>query len=126
MPIKSKLFIQTLQKSQDRDKISFAFEFNNKSPKKVFGANLPPPNTIKLDLPPNTFRVKSGFITTGFKQRKCFYESLRLSVDSPVCPIPKLSTFVCGFVNIYLIRLLHIILQQYLHLISWYLYYIVI
>ena len=43
MAIKSKVFIQTLQKSQDRHKISFAFEFNNKNTKKVFGANLPPP-----------------------------------------------------------------------------------
>ena len=50
MPIKSKGFIQTLQKSQDRQNISFAFEFNNKNTKKVFGANLPPPNTNKLDL----------------------------------------------------------------------------
>ena len=58
MPIKSKVFIQTLQNSQDRHKISFAFEFNDKNTKKVFGANLPP-NTIKLDLPPNTIRVKS-------------------------------------------------------------------
>ena len=58
MHIKSEVFIQTLQKSQDRHKISFAFEFNNKNTKKVFGANLPPPNTIQLDLPPNTIRVK--------------------------------------------------------------------
>ena len=36
MPIKSKVFIQTLQKSQDRHKICFAFEFNNKNNKKVF------------------------------------------------------------------------------------------
>ena len=39
MPIKSKVFIQTLQKSQDRHKISFAFEFNNKNTKKVFALN---------------------------------------------------------------------------------------
>ena len=57
MPIKSKVFIQTLQKSQDRHKISFAFEFKNKNTRKVFEANLPPPNTIKLDLPPDTIRV---------------------------------------------------------------------
>ena len=43
MPIKSEVFIQTLQKSQNRHKISFAFEFNNKNTKKVFRANLPPP-----------------------------------------------------------------------------------
>ena len=67
MPIKSKVFIQTLQKSQDRHKISFAFEFNNKNTKKVFGANLPPPNTIKLDLPPNTIRVKEGKRTEMLK-----------------------------------------------------------
>ena len=48
MPIKSKVFIQTLQKSQDRHKISFAFEFNDKNAKKVFWANLPPPNTIRV------------------------------------------------------------------------------
>ena len=59
MPIKSKVFIQTLQKSQDRYNISFAFEFNNKNTKKVFGQICPPPQkkTIKLDLPPNTIRV---------------------------------------------------------------------
>ena len=34
MPIKSKVFILTLQKSQDMHKISFAFEFNNKTTKK--------------------------------------------------------------------------------------------
>ena len=48
-----------LQKSQDRHKISFTFEFNNKNIKKVFRANLPPPiDIIKLDLPPNIIRVK--------------------------------------------------------------------
>ena len=56
MPLKSKVFTQTLQKSQDSHKISFAFEFNNKNTKKVFvigfscrGRFAPPPNTIKLD-----------------------------------------------------------------------------
>ena len=52
MPIKSKVFIQTLQKSQDRHKISFAFEFNNKNTKKVVVIrflDFPLPNTIKLD-----------------------------------------------------------------------------
>ena len=61
MPIKSKVFIQTLQKLQDRHKISFAFEFNNKNTKKSSGQICPPPpNTIKVDLPPppNTIRVK--------------------------------------------------------------------
>ena len=57
MPIK--VFIHTLQKSQDTHKISFSFEFNNKNIKKVVGANLPPPppDTIQLDLPPDTIRV---------------------------------------------------------------------
>ena len=51
MPIKSKVFIQTLQKSQDRHKISFAFEFNNKNIKKVFRPNLPPPpDKMMLDV----------------------------------------------------------------------------
>ena len=36
LPLKSKVFVQTLQKSQDRHKISFAFEINNKNTKKVF------------------------------------------------------------------------------------------
>ena len=36
MPIKSNVFIQTLQKSQDRHEICFAFKFNNKNTKKVF------------------------------------------------------------------------------------------
>ena len=36
MPIKSKVFIQTLQKSQNMQKINFAFEFNNKNAKKVY------------------------------------------------------------------------------------------
>ena len=48
MHIKSKVFIQTLQKSHARHQISFAFEFNNKNTKKVFGANLPPPPYNKL------------------------------------------------------------------------------
>ena len=60
MPIKSKVFIQTLQKSQDRHKISFAFEFNNKNIKKVFGQICPPPDTIQLDLPPDIIRVNLG------------------------------------------------------------------
>ena len=58
MPIKSEVVIQILQKSQDRHKISFAFEFNNKNTKKFFGANLPPFNTIKFGFPPNTIRIK--------------------------------------------------------------------
>ena len=57
MPIKSKVIMQTLQKSQDRHKGSFAFEFNNKNTKKVFVIGFscrgrfapPPPYTIKLD-----------------------------------------------------------------------------
>ena len=58
MPIKSKVLIQIVQKSQNRHKISFAIEFNNKNTKKVFGPDLPPsPNTIKLDLPPDIIRV---------------------------------------------------------------------
>ena len=66
MPIQSKVFIQTLQKSQDRHNSSFSFEFNNKNTKKVFGANLPPPpNTIKLDLPLNTIRVKDRIFFGG-------------------------------------------------------------
>ena len=58
MPIKSKVFMKTLQKSQNRHKISFAIELNNKNIKKFFGANLPPPNTIKLEIPTNTIRLK--------------------------------------------------------------------
>ena len=46
------------QKSQDRHKISFAFELDKKNIKKVFGANLSP-HTIKLDLPPDIIRVKA-------------------------------------------------------------------
>ena len=46
MPIQSKVFIQTLQKSQDRHKISFDFESNNKKHQKSLWGNLPPPNTI--------------------------------------------------------------------------------
>ena len=38
MPIRLKVFIQTLQKSQDRHIISVAFEFKNKNIKKVIGA----------------------------------------------------------------------------------------
>ena len=64
MPIKSKVFIQIVQKSQNRHEISFAIEFNNKNTKKVFvieffgrGRFPPPPNTIKLNLPPNAIRV---------------------------------------------------------------------
>ena len=54
--IRSKVFIQTFKKSQDRHNISFSFEFNNKNTKKslrnsviLVGADLPLPNTIKLD-----------------------------------------------------------------------------
>ena len=72
MPIKAKGVIQTLQRSQDRHKISFAFEFKNKNTKKLFGANLPPPNTIKLDLPPNTISLGLG--------KKLFLKNLRLYV----------------------------------------------
>ena len=35
MPIKTKVFFQTLHISQDRHKNSFAFEFNNKNTKRV-------------------------------------------------------------------------------------------
>ena len=36
IPIKSKVFNQTLHKSQDRHKNSFSFDFNNKNTKNVF------------------------------------------------------------------------------------------
>ena len=41
MPIKLKVFIQMLQKSQNRHKISFAFEFDNKNIKKYSGKSAP-------------------------------------------------------------------------------------
>ena len=47
-----------LQKSQNRHKISFAFEFNNKNIKKVFGEIYPLTDTIKADLPPDIIRNK--------------------------------------------------------------------
>ena len=37
-------------KSQDRHKISFAFEFNDKKYQKSLQGKSPPPYTIKLDL----------------------------------------------------------------------------
>ena len=49
MPIKSKVFIQTLHKSQDRHKVSFAFEFNNRNTKKG-KSTPPPPNTIRVNI----------------------------------------------------------------------------
>ena len=62
MPIKSKVFIQKLQKSQDRHKIRFAFEFNNKNTKKVFGANLPPPNTIRVKVSRSLWKnINTGY-----------------------------------------------------------------
>ena len=48
MPIKSKVFIQTLKKSQDSHKMSVAFEFNEKTPKKSLGQICPPPPPIQL------------------------------------------------------------------------------
>ena len=51
MPIKLKVFIQVLQKSHNRHKISFAFEFNNKNIKNI------KKDTIKLDLTPDIIRV---------------------------------------------------------------------
>ena len=47
MPIKSKVFIKALHKTQNRHKTSFSFDFNNKNIKKVFRSYHPPP--------PNTF-----------------------------------------------------------------------
>ena len=67
MPIKSKVFIKTLQKLHDMHKISFAFEFNKKNTKKFS-------NTIKLDLPLNTIRVKSK------KQGIFFSDSLSIGL----------------------------------------------
>ena len=63
MPIKSKVFIQTLQKSQDRHKISFAIEFNNKNTKKVFGSNLRPP-LPQIQLSWIYPQIQLGLITT--------------------------------------------------------------
>ena len=65
MPIRSKVFIQTLLKSQDRHNISFSFEIDIKNTKKVFTP--PSPNTIKVDLPPNTIRVKCLLFELGFQ-----------------------------------------------------------
>ena len=55
---KIKVFIQTLQKSQDRHKISLAFALKNKNTRKVFEANLPPPTPLNLDLPPIQLGLK--------------------------------------------------------------------
>ena len=76
MPIKLKVFIQTVQKLQDRHKISFSFEFNNKNTKKslrncVFldRADLPPPNTIKLNFRKSQKRVFIALRTRGKDNR---------------------------------------------------------
>ena len=81
MHIKSKVFIQTLQISQDMHRISFDFEVNNKNTKKVFGANLPPFNTINLDLPP---------IQLGLRERKTEMKNLKkiklqLTIQTVLC-----------------------------------------
>ena len=74
MPINLKVFIQTLQKSQDRHKISFAFEFNNKTPKNfvlrfLVGADLAHPNTIKLNFAKARKKV---FIAQGLEEKIIF------------------------------------------------------
>ena len=56
MPIKLKIYIQTLQKSQDRPKISFAFEFNNKTSKKSLWQIFPPPIQLSWICP----QIQSG------------------------------------------------------------------
>ena len=58
LKIRLKVFIQMLQKSHDRHKISFAFEFNNKTSKKSLGQICPPPDTIKLGFL-NAHKIKS-------------------------------------------------------------------
>ena len=52
MPMKSKVFIQTLQKSQDRQKISFAFEFNIENTKSLRGKSAPPQIQLSWIYPP--------------------------------------------------------------------------
>ena len=62
MPIKSKVLIQTLQKSQDRHQISSAFEFNNKHTKKIF--------VIQLDFRKSQETVFTALRTKGKKHGK--------------------------------------------------------
>ena len=58
--ISLKVFIQTLQKSQDRHEISFSFECNNENIKKSRRAkSAPPPDTIQVDLHPDTIWVNA-------------------------------------------------------------------
>ena len=47
MPIELKVYIQTLHKTQDRNKISFSLDFNNKNTKKVFRSYWPLPVMIR-------------------------------------------------------------------------------
>ena len=72
MPIKSKVFIQIVQKSQNRHKISFAIEFNNKNTKKVFG-----PIQLSWIYPP----LQLGLTAS------CFYNSRRFA--RPYVPNPQ-------------------------------------
>ena len=58
MPIKSKVFIQTLQKSQDRQKISFAFEFNIENTKSLRGKSAPPLIQLSWIYPPIPLGLK--------------------------------------------------------------------
>ena len=71
MPIKSKGFIQTIQKSQDRHNISFAFEVNNKNSKKslcICGfwlGQICPPHAIKFDFSKSQETVFIALRTRG-------------------------------------------------------------
>ena len=62
MPINKILFIQTLHNKQDRHKISFSFDFNNKNVKKVFRSYCPPP--------PAMIKVKIGERNANRKKTK--------------------------------------------------------
>ena len=53
MPIKSKVFIETLQKSEDRHAIILSFDFNNKNTKIVIRAYLPSPAWFVTFYPPS-------------------------------------------------------------------------
>ena len=74
MSIKSKVFIQTLNKTQDSHNISFSFDFNNKKTKKSSGQIAPrmiyPPSWLGLNfymIPPNTINpLKHGRFSDPF------------------------------------------------------------
>ena len=84
-----------LHKSQDRHKINFSFDFNNKNTKKVIGENLPPPIQFSWIYPQIQLGLSNDFLQ--FSER--WSNNTKKSLTVELWLASRLSVFI-GFQKI--------------------------